>query len=261
MKIETRVGRARWDGHDFMGFDVFSEIADRCSLTQMLVLSVGGPKLAPKDLAVIDALAGALLAADPRIWPLKIARVGSSNGSAMTGIISGALIFDNINVGPFAILAAAQFLRRLSPHRDDTELRRHVMATTPLPGFGTPARTKDERLAPFLTAAAKYGVNKRPHWKLYERVAKIVETERQLPLNIALPAAAALTDMGLEPKAVGIVSYGLLQIPQIANAFEGSTESFLRALPDEFIRYVGPKARRSPRAQRHEGRRSTSGAH
>jgi citrate synthase len=257
MSLRTHVAWAGWDEHRFMGYDVFGELAGRQSFVALSILAITGRAPSPAQARALDALAGTVTVADPRIWPLKLVRVASSSGSSLAGLAAGLLAIESDFIGPWTSRGAAADLVALRARvRDkrgaalDTAILRYFEGRGRIIGFGVPFRDVDERVVGVRAQLRRLRRTHLPHWVLAERVWATLRRARRLEPNIGSALSAALLDLDIAPEHTPAVSVVLGLPTLIANAIEGASQApaALRALPEASIAYVGPRPRRSPRA-------------
>lgn len=258
MSIPTRVAALGYPEHRFRGLAVFGELTG-LSYAGLIALAVTGRLPSPEEIDALDLLAVVTTVADPRIWPLKLARVVASYGGYLAGVAAGQLPLEGDRIGPPITVHAATMLTELHAalvgRTDDADAcsaaaRELVARRRKLVGFGIPFRAADERFVALRSGLADRGRTALPFWRLQEALAEVVRAERGLPPNIGIGAAALLLDMGHSPQEAAAVVHFLNQHVFIANAFEAACDARreLRQLPAEAVRYVGAPARVSPRA-------------
>jgi hypothetical protein len=256
----THVGHVGPDHHRFRGFDVGGELVGHESYWSVISLAIGGPRIDSAANRLLDDLATSLVGPDPRIWPWKLCRLMSAYGRFSVGMAAPLIMMSSGRVGPAALATVARFFAELAQElgpelADDVALARALeqkLAQGPRPpGFGTPFRDQDERNAPILALARAHGRESAPYFSLVVRSAPIVLAKTRLPVNAASLVSALCLDLGFTPEQIDVFGILLLVSNTVANAFEGSREApaVLRRLPPEFVRYVGPALRRSPRAE------------
>jgi hypothetical protein len=259
LRQKTRSGHWGWDEHRYFGHAVFEELAGKQSFTGLMALSILGRRLSDEDVAVLDDMAGVLTLADPRIWPLKATRLVASYGATIPAVAAGLLIEEGARIGPSTGARAAEVLgefhRRIDGRVDD---RAHVEAVVGeylaehsfVWGFGTPYRSRDERLIAFRECMHRRGRDVLPHYRTMEAVTEVVRATRSSEPNIGVAVAAVSLDIGLTPAEVGAISAALMLHMFFGHAVEeaSSQTTLLRRLPDEYVRYTGRKDRTSPRA-------------
>lgn len=257
--LTTRVGRACGDDNHFHGHAVAGELCGRESVTGLIALAVLGRRLDEDEKAVLDDLAVVMTVADPRIWPLKLVRVVSSYGRALPALAAAQLCIEDALIGHWTTGAAAAQLAQLrealgTRAADDDavamEVERVFASGRRLMGFGVPFREQDERVVALRRCLAARGRIDRPHFRLFERVAQAVYTQKKLSPNIGVAVGAACLDLGATPRQASLLSVALGQTDYLANAVEGAAQAapILRELPQAHVRYVGKPPRQSPRA-------------
>lgn len=260
LEERTRSAHWGWDEHRYFGHRVFAELAGSESLAGLMALSITGRRLPPDQVGVLDDAAAALTLADPRIWPLKLTRVIASYGSMIPALCAGTLLEDGARIGPWAVLEGAKVLMQLrrelanAQAEDDVRsvveayLREHRFVW----GFGTPFRSKDERLVAFRACVERRGRHTLPYWQMMDSLIPIVRELRGEEPNIGLALAAVMLDMDLGPNQIGALVVALMEHMFFAHAVEGveAAPGVLRQLPDEYVSYRGRTPRLSPRATR-----------
>jgi hypothetical protein len=257
--LPTRVSRAEWGDNRFRGRSVLADVSVHDEFWSVASLALGGPRLRPEEARVLDAATAASLAADPRIWPLKIARLVSAYGGAGAAYGAAQTWLERGIVGPFAARDAAGMLVALATELGEAPSFDEVFATLEarlargerLPGFGTPLRSVDERVVAFLARLEAFGRADGRHVRLARHLDRASVALRQLHVNIAGMFAAACLDLGFTPAQIGWLCTLTLSVNFLANVVEGAEQApeVLRRLPDEAVRYVGKAPRPSPRAR------------
>ncbi|MBW2736501.1 MAG: hypothetical protein JRH20_29285 [Deltaproteobacteria bacterium] len=255
--VPTQVAAAGTKEHLFMGRRVFAELTGETSMTSLLFLGITGRLPEEDEVGVLDAIASTWTVADPRVWPLKVARLLASHGNALSGLGGGFLALSCRFIGPWRNLPATSRLlvevNEATAHGEDFNEAVHALlaARRYLPGFGVPFRAEDERLAPLRRCLERTGRQAHHYFSLSERLASWVMERRQLGPNAALSVAAALLDVGVGAASQGAMGAALMVHMFFANACEGAEQraEVLKRLPKETVRYIGKAPRLSPRAQ------------
>ncbi len=258
--ITTRVAALGFPEHRFRGYAVFGELVAHESTAGLIALAIGGRRLTPEEVAILDDLAAVLLVADPRIWPLKLIRVVASYGGILAGYAAGHMVVEGDRIGPPTARYAAELLVSLrdavGDRLDDRDVvaeqaRQLVQGRKRLIGYGIPFRAYDERFVALRERVVLRGRAQLPYFRLQEVLTEVVKNERRLPPNIGIGTAALLLDMGFDPVESAAIIHFLNQPVFIANAFEAGTEPSpeLRVLPPGTIAYSGRGPRRSPRSE------------
>ena len=257
MTIKTRVAHADDGDNSFRGSSVNGELAGRDGWTSALSLAFGGPRLAAPTAALIEDLAVCSLAADPRIWPLKMARLVASYGVTLPAMAVGHLALEGAIVGAEPTGAAAEILTEwtsklgVDPTREALEAHvDEVLSHGRVPGFGVAFRGHDERVEGIKACLAKRGFVAGRHWRLVTRLEEVMIARTKVRLNLAMASAAVLLDLGYAPKQVRMWMSAFLDVCFYANVVEAAEQKSpeLLSIPRGLVAYVGRAARSSPRA-------------
>lgn len=252
--IKTRVGRSLIGDYDHFGLRVFRDLAGSTSYLGLVAFSITGRRISKEDELVLDDLAVASHVPEPRVWPIKLSRLGASYRRAMPGLLCGSVALDCDLVGGRVAKDAADLLVDLQAQAatqpvDDAALAAFIEPRKRLIGFGVPLRDVDERVVAFRRCLRERGRDQGRHWVLGERLWRVVKEQRGVEVNIIGATAAICLDLGFRPDEIAPLAAVLLQPTLLANAVAGAVESpeLLARLPDESVRYVGPQPRESPR--------------
>lgn len=264
--LRTGVGHAEWGDNNFRGYSVARDLAGREGVTSLLALAIAGRRLAEDERLMLDDLATATHVADPRIWPLKLARVTSAYGGSHAGVAAAIVSADGARLGHQATGRAAELLVQLragfltengkgaeSGNAILEDHCRRLLANQNRPvGFGVPFRQRDERVDILTDRVAARGRSELPYWRLYAAVGETVWRIKSVRPNMTLASAAVFLDMGFTPAQIGPLMTAIGASAFWANAFEGAEQApaCLQTLPEGSVNYVGPAPRRSPRADR-----------
>lgn len=253
--VRTRIGRALFDDYEHHGLRVFRDLTGRTSYLGLAALAISGRKLSREDEAVLDDVAVCAHVTEPRVWPIKLARVVASIGRSVPGYVAGTIVLDSVLLGGGMTPDVARFLLEFETflakgEASDDDVDAFVRARPLLPGFGVPARSKDERVVALTAVLTKHGRTTRRYWRLMERLVDAVRRTKRLEPNLAMGFAVTLLDLSFQPHEIGAISVMLTQPTFLANAVEGAEQraAVLRELPPEAVRYEGPAPRVSPRA-------------
>ncbi len=254
--IPTHVARADWGSNRFRGRSVEDELAGKVSYVQSLVLGVTGRRVSAEVAQVIDDFTSAMLVADPRIWPCKVARLGATRGSPVAGFAAGLLAQEGDGLGGWAMVHAARYFVDVAatvPAGDaqalEARVDRDLAAGHRFLGFGVPLRPRDERVDTALRCLRMRGRQGGRCITVAVGIGELLLRKKALPLNVGGAYAAALVDLGFTPEEVPLLITLSLVSPLVANAVEGAEQrsEVLAELPPECVEYKGPKPRRSPR--------------
>jgi hypothetical protein len=256
--IVTRVAHAGSGDHRYQGYGALTELLGEETETGLLALGIMGRRATPEVLAVLDALAVSMTAADPRIWPLKVSRLVASYGDLLAGFAAGQLAM----MGPYMTTRivgdAADNLGRLRGAIGDDWSEAHVTrcvaehlsSRARLFGYGIPFRERDERFEALRGFMSRSGRVHLPFWRTQEVLSEALWRERKTAPNICIGFAASLLDVGCTPAQAGALAVFLIEHTMAANAFEAAQQrsTAVQRLPEECVEYKGPAPRRSPRS-------------
>lgn len=258
--IRTRVGRSLTGDYEHFGLRVFRDLAGTTSYLGLIAFAISGRRLASADEDVLDDLAVSSHVPEPRVWPIKLARLGAAYGRSMPGFLCASIALDCDLVGGRVAEDAATMLVELRAHLDatsddDDAIAAFVEPRKRLTGFGVPLREVDERVISIRRCLERRGRADGAYWRLGERFWRVVKRIRGVEVNIIGATAAICLDLGFAPGEVVPMAAVLLQPTLLANAVAGAVESpeELRRLPDDAVRYVGPASRESPRKRARSG--------
>lgn len=251
--LSTRVGAARFGDNLFRGHSVSHELAGKISQWELLALAVEHRTLDPDDTALLDDMVVCCIAADPRIWPLKIVRLLACYGHTTAGMLAGTYCTEGSPFGWRACGLAAEFLQQLAalaetqPLTSALALMRQGLPV--VPGFGVPARSADERVVALRRCVEQRAPARREFWSLAHRVE--AELGERTPLNVGGACGALLLDRGFSPAQIFALGPTLAAPNYLANAIEGAAQApaVLQRLPTESLDDRTEAARLSPRAR------------
>lgn len=256
--IKTRVARADDGDNSFRGYTVNAELAGRAGWATAFSLAIGGPRLADEDAAIMEDLAVCILAADPRIWPLKLVRLVASYGVTQPAFAAGHLILEGAVIGTEPTGKAAETLLEwgqvIGEDPGSAQLSaflEEMLSRGRVSGFGVAFRPHDERVDGIKQCLAARKRTTGRYWKLVVAIDELMGDKRKVRLNLAMASAAVMLDLGFTPIQIRAWMSAYLDISYYANAVEEAelqSES-LRQLPLECIDYVGRGPRLSPRAE------------
>jgi hypothetical protein len=257
--LPTRVGFAAWGENFLFGHAVGRDLVGTETYTGLIALAVRGRRPTAEERLVLDDIAAAMIAADPRIWPLKLIRVISSYGSTLPALAASKLCVERAMIGHWTSGEAAARLQSLfhaigGQVEDALAVRREVSRALASgarwTGFGVPFREQDERLLALRRCLEQRGRVSLPFFRLSETLAGVMLELKGLRPNIGTGVAAACLDLGYAPREIEVLALMLGQTDYLANAVEGAAQmpAMLRQLPAEVIRYAGPGPRQSPRS-------------
>ena len=255
--ITTRVAHAGFHDHRWFGHAVFGELLGEETALGLVLLAVRGRRATEVERALLEDLAVTVTVADPRIWPLKIARLLASYGSPLAGFGGAHLCVESDALGPWLADSAGRLLLEVgeADDADDetfTRAAREALRKRPMPfGYGVPLRPRDERFLALSKRISAHGRSTLKWWRVQERLTEHVRAEHGMEPNIGIGGTAMLLDMDLSPEQARVVTVFAMAHLFLANAVEGAEQrsSILQSLPASAVHYAGPAPRVSPRAR------------
>jgi hypothetical protein len=254
------VAHSGLEDNSFFGWQVLGELTGHISVGGLMAMALSGRRWPAEDLALFDVMMATCTLGDPRIWPLKAARLGACHGRSLQGVALGVLIQDCQFVGgPSASPRAAELLLKIQDAlREGGDDSAALVSTVELElakerhlgGFGVPFRETDARLSALRDHVYALDRQGGTYWRLHEVVVDVVRRTRRVEPNVAAGVAALCLDLGLTVAEILPMSL-LMTLPTVlANAFEESMQRnpTMRQLPADRVRYVGVQPRLSPRA-------------
>ncbi|HZU85315.1 MAG TPA: hypothetical protein VE987_20430 [Polyangiaceae bacterium] len=244
----------------YFGHRTLAELLGHETLTGLVAMAVTGRRPSDEEREVLDAVAVSMNSADPRIWPLKLARLVASFGGTLAGYGASHLSMEGPRIGPWPAGHAARellALREAVGQRvdDDAGVAREVRAFLErrprVVGLGVPLRDFDERHVALSEWIRARGRDRLPYWRLHTALGAVARAERGVGTNIVLGVAAVLLDLGYEPDQISAVTTFLNQSVFAANSFEAARQhdATMQDVGEAHVAYAGPPRRRSPRAE------------
>jgi hypothetical protein len=258
--IDTRVGHIGYHDHRFCGRSVFEQMgAELSSPSDALAMALG---LTPDDddREALRLVTLCTTSPDARVWPLKLCRLLSSWGDPMVGffgaqlVSAGRLMGSGTASGCAAALCfvAEQSAGDLSDEAVGAAVDRwRAEKSRRISGFGVPFRAHDERLMALRRAVAGTPLERRPYWRLQERVAAALASRIPEQPNVVLGDTALLLDAGVAPERCSMALALCMSHMFVAHALEATTDGpALHALASEHVQYVGRAPRSTARGAR-----------
>jgi hypothetical protein len=206
---EPEVARMRLDigDHELRGRLLFRELLGRKTFIQVAALAIAGVELADADAELLDHEGVLTQLADPRIWPLTVARrIAASGGSLAECVVAGLATLCTQQMTVLPVAGFMQFLDRLeAPVRAgqtvDEAIAQLLANGERVPGVGRPVLERDERVAPKLELARRYGRADGPSMQLAFELDRVLDARKGLRVNSAGFQGALLRDLGFAPDA------------------------------------------------------------
>ncbi|MCA9563249.1 MAG: hypothetical protein KC561_07160 [Myxococcales bacterium] len=256
--IVTRLAHAGWLEHRVRGLNLFETFGADSDIWDVISTAIGGPRLTREGIQTLNNISLTMTNPDPRIPPMKLMRVCAAYGGAMAAYGGFFSVMEDALIGTWSFGTAASALLELEKEIKDIDdleaVTEAVLAAVErrgrIPGYGVPAREKDERVIALRRWLAERGRAKDHYFRLMNSVDDIMSERFKQSVNIAGAGCAACLDVGLAPRHIHVIGslFGVAAL--LANADEGAQEKdqIIQSLPDDLIEYQGPPRRRSPRS-------------
>lgn len=194
-EYRTSVGASDADSITVMGRDL-SDLLGRTTLTELAFLLVQRRMPSPDETRLFDAVLVSLAdhGLTPTVLAARLTYTGapeSLQGAVAAGLLGGGSVFLGV------VEDAVRFLDEAGDDVDGA-VAREIEAGRRIPGLGHPVHKVQDPRTPRIYAIAEETGLKRSYLERLERVATVhaERTGRQLPVNGAGVAGAALADLG-----------------------------------------------------------------
>ena len=194
----TGIGRAYPDRVEVRGRDLTGDLMGRLTFTEYFHLLLTGEEPSEEQRFFLDLLLVAI--AEHGMMPTNVA--ARMTLAADPGSLQGAVAAGILGAGPVVLGTSGECARLLASGRDPAEVVAEIRAAGgKVPGFGHPVHKEaDPRAERILALADERGVSGE-HVALARRYAEAVP----LPMNVAMPMAAVLLDLGYPASTVQAV--------------------------------------------------------
>ena len=238
MKPVSRIARAYPDRVEVRGRDLTGDLMGRIGFTEYFHLLLTGEEPTEEqrfflDLLLVSIAEHGMMATNVAARMTLAADPGSLHGAVAAGILGA---------GPVVLGTSEECTRLLAEGGEPAEIvRRHREAGTKVPGFGHPVHTPvDPRAERILELADERGVSG-PNVDL----ARALRAELGLVMNVSMPIAAVMLDLGFPPaavKAVPILARTASLLAHLAEERESPVGFDLAAAAEKAVEYE-PDAR------------------
>jgi citrate synthase len=196
MSFETSVGTSDADSITVMGRDLAGELLGRTTFTELVFLLVQRRPPSAAETRMLDAVLVAL--ADHGLTPTVLAARLTHTGAPES--LQGAVAAGLLGAGSVFLGVVEDSVRFLDAIGDDVEgaVAREVEAGRRIPGLGHPVHKVQDPRTPRIYAIAEETGQLGPHLRRLRELAEAHrrQTGRELPINGAGVAGAALADLG-----------------------------------------------------------------
>ena len=250
----TRIAQAYPDRVEVRGRDLAGDLMGRLSFTEYFHLLLTGREPTEDQRDFLDVLLVAI--AEHGMMPTNVA--ARMTLAADPGSLHGAVAAGILGAGPVVLGTSEECARLLatgqervaagaSPPQAAQELVAELRESgQKVPGFGHPVhRPVDPRAERILELADERGVG--GHHVLLARCLRdaVAEAwEKPLPMNVAMPSAAVMLDLGFEPaavKAVPILARVAGLLAHLAEEREQPLGFLLAGAAEQAVEYEPPE--------------------
>jgi citrate synthase len=245
----SRISQAYPDRVEVRGRDLATELIGEVTFTEYFHLLLTGNEATEEQRYFLDVLLVAI--AEHGMMPTNVA--ARMTLAADPESLQGAVAAGILGAGPVVLGTSHECARLLAGTRESGSdpsgvVRELSDAGGKVPGFGHPVhRPVDPRAERILELADARGVSG-PHVALARAFADAVAEERGKPLtmNVAMPIAAVMLDLGFSPdvvKAVPILARTAGLLAHLAEEQERPLGFYLAGKAEEAVEYEPPDAR------------------
>ena len=242
----TRIAQAYPDRVEVRGRDLSGDLMGRVTFTEYFHLLLTGDEPSEEQRFFLDLLLVAI--AEHGLMPTNIA--ARMTLAADPGSLQGAVAAGILGAGPVVLGTAEECARLLSDaytsDRSAEEIARDFRESgTRVPGFGHPVhRLVDPRAERILELAHEHGVDG-AHVALARALRDEVVDARgaPLPMNVSMPIAAVMLDLGFPVstvKAVPILARTASLLAHLAEEQGAPLGFFMASKAEEAIEYRPP---------------------
>jgi citrate synthase len=229
----TRIARAYPDRVEVRGRDLAGELMGRLTFTEYFHLLLSGEEPTEEQRFFLDLVLVAI--AEHGLMPSNVA--ARMTLAADPGSLHGAVAAGILGAGPVVLGASEECARLLEAGGDPKEIVRGLReAGRKVPGFGHPVhKPVDPRAERILELADERGVSGR-----HVALARALRDEVRLTMNVAMPIAAVLLDLGFPPvtaKAVPILARTAGLLAHLAEEREEPLGFLLARAAEEAVEY------------------------
>jgi citrate synthase len=200
----SRISKAYPDSVEVRGRDLTGDLMGRLSFTEYFHLLLTGEEPNEEQRFFLDLLLVAI--AEHGMMPTNVA--ARMTLAADPNALQGAVAAGILGAGPVVLGTAEECARLLASGREPLEIAREFHSTGgKVPGFGHPVHQPvDPRAERIFELADARGVSG-PHVALARELRDAVAETwgKPLTINVSLPIAAVMLDLGFPPSAVKAV--------------------------------------------------------
>jgi citrate synthase len=231
----TRIAQAYPDRVEVRGRDLAGDLMGRLTFTEYFHLLLTGEEPTEEQRFFLDLVLVAI--AEHGLMPTNVA--ARMTLAADPGSLHGAVAAGILGAGPVVLGTSEECARLLAAGDDPAEIVRGLRESgRKVPGFGHPVhKPVDPRAERILELADERGVSGR-----HVALARGLREEVRLTMNVAMPIAAVLLDLGFPPvaaKAVPILARTAGLLAHLAEEREEPLGFLLARVAEEAVKYEG----------------------
>ena len=229
----SRIAQAYPDRVEVRGRDLASDLMGRLSFTEYFHLLLTGEEPTDDQRYFLDLLLVAI--AEHGMMPTNVA--ARMTLAADPGSLHGAVAAGILGAGPVILGTAEECARLLEAGGDPKEIVRELLASgRKVPGFGHPVhKPVDPRAERILELADARGVSGG-----HVALARALRDEVELTMNVSMPIAAVMLDLGfpaVSVKAVPILARTASLLAHLVEEQEQSIGFLLARAAEEAVDY------------------------
>jgi citrate synthase len=195
--LRSGIGSSDADSITLMGRDLASELMGHVTLTELTFLMVQRRMPSPEETRLLDAILVSLAdhGLTPTVLAARLTHTGapeSIQGAIAAGLLGAGSVFLGV------VEDTARFLHDIGDGDVDAAVASELEAGRRIPGLGHPVHKTEDPRTPRIYAIAEETGQLGPHLRRMREVADAhrTQTGRELPVNGAGVAGAALADLG-----------------------------------------------------------------
>jgi citrate synthase len=238
----SRIAQAHPDRVEVRGRDLARDLMGELTFTELFHLLLTGRRPTEDERFFLDLLLVAI--AEHGLMPSTVA--ARMTLAADPSSLQGAVAAGVLGAGPVVLGAAGECAKLLASDEEPVELARRLRSTGErVPGFGHPIhKPVDPRAERILELADERGVSARYVARARELHAAVAEEwGKPVPMNVALPSAAVMLDLGYPVEAVKTVPILARTAGLLAHLLEEQEHPLglrLAAAAEQTVEYESP---------------------
>lgn len=222
---EPELSRLRFDigDHEVRGQLLYGDILGRRSFFQVAGLLIAGLDLSPTDAELLEHGGVLTLLADPRIWPLTIARRTAAHGGGLArSLVAGVAAICTPNMTALPVGGFMRVLDRVDTERQggrsiDAVVQTMISNRERIAGLGRPITGVDERVAQQHALFERFGRADGESVRLARDLDRRFHEQKGLRVNSAGFHGALMRDLGFTPAQAAAFCMIYFIVPLLAH--------------------------------------------